>query len=81
MTIEELRVVASAEAQKVRNLYNAAQELDIFIHGAVDRLNEDDPLSAAINPDAFIAIQLPIYTQLLTAIETASDALNTDALH
>ena len=79
MTLEELRVLVADIKTKSRAIRDAALSLDQMIVAIDAQINNE--YASTINVDAFVAIQTPIYLERLTALEAATDALGTDALH
>lgn len=70
---------------QVKELRNATTVLEGFMTSVNTFINDPNFSSIMFNTsekvDAFVAIQLPIFTSLLTAVETKADALNSDSLH
>lgn len=79
MDLITLRALVADIKTKADVLHGQTSRLKGFIDMADDRLN--DRFSSAINPQIFLDLQAPIYTEILTAIETASDQLGSDILH
>lgn len=79
MTIEELRIIVSDIRTKAHELARVSNDLRSFIDGVYMQIAETNPLSGAINVDALVSLQTPIYMAHLQSVETASDALGTDA--
>lgn len=81
MTIEELRAIVLDIHNKSQAIFAAANDLESFMQQVEQDVADSNPMSIAINVDQYVSIQSPIYVAKLTALETASDALGTDALH
>lgn len=80
MTLSELQSLATTINQQVKDLRNATTILEGFMASVITFVN-DPNFSSTIDVDAFVAIQLPIFTSLLTAVEQKADALNSDILN
>lgn len=80
-TLEELRTLYEDINPKVYELFYAAEDLKVLLDGVGQDISNSNPFSSAINVDPYVAIQTPLYLEKLTRIETAADALGTDALH
>lgn len=81
MTLEELQAIVQDVAAKSSALLDASQQLNGFFQEVLADVHPSNPLSAAINVDAYVAIQTPIYLAKLTAVEAAADLLGSDLLH
>ena len=79
MDLATLRTLVADISSKVDVLYSQTARMKSFIDACDSRLN--DNFSPTINPQAFLDLQAPIYTEILTAIEAASDQLGSDILH
>lgn len=75
MTIEELRILVEDISNKTNSLTNKSVELRTFLNQVSTIINISNPFSNAINVDAFIAIQNPLYQSKLTEIQTALNEL------
>jgi len=81
MTRQELQVIVDDLLQKSTALSQKANELQSFMTDIKNTIADSNPFAETINIDQLVAIQTPIYLQLLTAIETAADVIGTDSLH
>jgi hypothetical protein len=77
MTLEELQEALEVTGPLVAALKSKVDELEVFIRRIYVYIN-DPNFAVTVDVDAFVAIQVPIYTALLVEIETAADALGTD---
>lgn len=80
-TIEELRTIVAAIKPLIARVNASSSDLEVFITEIEEMISTQNVFNNSIDPNAFVAIQTPIYIQLLTDLETAADALNTDPLH
>lgn len=80
MTLSELRALFETIDGQSRTLYETTAQLRAFMNN-IRSIIYDPNFSETIDVDQFVAIQTPIFTQMLTSIETAADAMNTDILH
>ena len=82
MTLQELQQLVATVQNLVINLDGAISNLRTFVNKVSSQVNDPDFSQVLFdgNVDDFVAVQTPIYIGLLTAIETATDALGTDGL-
>jgi hypothetical protein len=78
MTLSELQAIVLDIESKSKNILNASRELVAFITDVKQVINS--AYGSTINVDDLVALQTPIYTAKLTALEQACDQLGTDAL-
>lgn len=76
-TLEQLQVATAATIVLKDALMEAVTALDDFL-SKTDSLVNDPHFAGTIDVDEFIAVQLPLYTALLAAIEAAADGRGTD---
>lgn len=79
MTLQELQIIVDDIQTKVGVVNGNSRALRSFIDEVSQIIN--GPYSSTINVDAFVALQTPIYLELLTNLEQSTDALGTDGLN
>ena len=72
MTLSELRILVEELNVKVTDASNKVVELKAFISEVNNAVQASNPFSEAIDVDAFVALQNPLYQAKLT---TAKDAV------
>lgn len=81
MTLQELRTIVADLDPKIAEVYAAASEVRVIVAQVRRLINPNNPYAETINIDQLVALQTPLYLAALTRLETATDALGTDALH
>lgn len=81
MNLSELRAIVLDVQTKAHTLNATTQNLRGFIDAVETMVGESNSFAETINVDQFVAIQTPIYLELLRQIEIAADALGTDVFN
>ena len=79
-TIEQLRITVDMISEQIDTLQNRTRAVERFMKDTKRMIREENPFASTIDVDAFIAIQTPLFISMLTEVEEAADALNTDVL-
>lgn len=81
MTMQELRDLVSDLSAKTDTLIRRSQDLRQLEEELATLIRPEALGLSQLNADTLVAEYTPLYFAHLTAIETASDALGTDAFH
>lgn len=84
MNPQQFRTLVANIRASYANLSIAVNNLDILISRVERQIDPNEPLNSSLTQDEvnrIIGVYSAPYTAVLTAIETATDSLGTDALH